>query len=127
MILPLCFDNLNEEETLKEIKRLKRTINKIFKNPKDYYGHKTLDDGTIIYNNINPSPEVLLYWKRRFLRDGIKHLESDLHIEYIRTKQEQKEKDFGIKLNTLRNSSLIMGLGQNQKAQLLLLLFLMIH
>lgn len=102
MILPVIFDKLNEEETLKEIKRLKRTINKIFKNPLDYYGHETLEDGSIVYPMVCPSPETILYWYRKFLRNGIDHLENDLHIEYIRTKKEQKEKELWDRLNHIK-------------------------
>lgn len=102
MILPVIFDNLNEEETLNEIKRLKKTINKILKVPYDYYGHEILEDGTIVYPMVCPSPETILYWDRKFLRNGINHLENDLHVKYNRTKQEQKEKELWDKLNHIK-------------------------
>ena len=102
MIRFVSFKELNEEESLKEIKRLKRTINKILKDSIDYYGHKILDDGSISYPMVSPSPETILYWDRKFLKDGINHLENDLHVPYIRTKQEQKEKDILDKLKHIK-------------------------
>lgn len=92
MIKFVSFEGLNEKETLGQIEKLKRNIDYIEKNPNEF-----LDD-----KKVNQSIDVILYWDKKFLKDGIAHLENDLHIPYIRTKKEQEEKEFIDRLKHLK-------------------------
>ena len=88
MIRFVSFEGLNEEETLKEINQLKRSI-------KHLLNDKSSD---LIY----PTVETRLLWDRKFLKEGIEHLENDLHVKYEYSKEELKEKEFDKKLKYVK-------------------------
>ncbi len=88
MIRFVSFEGLNEEETLKEIKQLKRSIKSLLKD-------KSSD---LVY----PTVETRLTWDRKFLKEGIEHLEKDLHVKYDYSKEELKGKEFLDKLKYVK-------------------------
>ena len=88
MIRFVSFEGLNEEETLKEINQLKRSIKHLLNDK----------SGDLIY----PTVETRLLWNRKFLKEGIEHLENDLHVKYDYSKEELKEKEFLDKLKYVK-------------------------
>lgn len=88
MIRFISFDGLNKEETLKEINQLKRSIKCLLKD-------KSSD---LVF----PTTDTRLIWNRKFLKEGIEHLEKDLHVKYDYSKEELKEKEFLDKLKYVK-------------------------